>query len=510
MDTTRSIRTLIAITLLLAAVFVAMNNSINGVPVGEWLLAGALFLLGIGFAVAAWYETRPARVPMTPIGRAPNEPDEAVQADTQARSDAIAASVQPEAARLTMATEAPGEHLENINVDEHVTLADVGELSAPPSDSTEPAAETVGAGAGIGAGGATPSGTYSTEPTDASPLKPDAGAAAPPQLAKAMASEGTDIAAAKNIDVTESPGQSPAMVTPPPRQSVQIETFNQDAQNEPSATPTETEVQQQNASTVSVTEVDMAEHTEPIAHTESGTTVRPESAVDETKAPDEPTTRDDAPAQSRDTTPASPSPITTPPVEQSPASPATSPAAQVNADAGASAAPSTEQPASTAGLPEPDVDVRPDSPKESDDTQQRSDAMASTVTAEATQQVPAEAPPVENINTSGFTDKDAGEIGGSPTATVQQTPASPAPDDLTVIDGVGFKFAAALKDAGFDTFDKLAAASSEQITAAVQAAGLRRPGSIGTWAEQAGFAARGDWDGLTAFKATLDGGRRRN
>lgn len=81
-------------------------------------------------------------------------------------------------------------------------------------------------------------------------------------------------------------------------------------------------------------------------------------------------------------------------------------------------------------------------------------------------------------------------------------------DDLTVIEGIGKKMSQALIAAGIDTFEKLANASNEALQQAVEAAGMRLAPSLGTWAEQAGYAAKGDWDGLQAFQNTLSGGRR--
>jgi len=82
------------------------------------------------------------------------------------------------------------------------------------------------------------------------------------------------------------------------------------------------------------------------------------------------------------------------------------------------------------------------------------------------------------------------------------------PDDLTVIEGIGPKMSSALVAAGLDTYAKLSNASEETIRAAVQAAGMRFAPSIPTWAEQAGYAAKGDFDSLKAFQATLSGGRK--
>jgi predicted flap endonuclease-1-like 5' DNA nuclease len=70
-------------------------------------------------------------------------------------------------------------------------------------------------------------------------------------------------------------------------------------------------------------------------------------------------------------------------------------------------------------------------------------------------------------------------------------------DDLARLNGIGPKSAAALKAAGIDSFHKLANSSEDQIRAAV--AGVRLVGDVTTWAQQAAYAARGDWAGLTEF-----------
>jgi F-type H+-transporting ATPase subunit gamma len=81
-------------------------------------------------------------------------------------------------------------------------------------------------------------------------------------------------------------------------------------------------------------------------------------------------------------------------------------------------------------------------------------------------------------------------------------------DDLTVIEGIGRKMSSALKEAGLRTYADVAGASDDQLRSAIEAAGMRFSPSLPTWAEQAGYAARGDWDGLEQFKATLTSGRR--
>ena len=81
-------------------------------------------------------------------------------------------------------------------------------------------------------------------------------------------------------------------------------------------------------------------------------------------------------------------------------------------------------------------------------------------------------------------------------------------DDLTRIEGIGRKMSSALMAAGISTFDQLAQADEAALRAAIEAAGMRFAPSMATWQEQAAYAARGDWDGLAAYQATLTGGRK--
>jgi predicted flap endonuclease-1-like 5' DNA nuclease len=103
-------------------------------------------------------------------------------------------------------------------------------------------------------------------------------------------------------------------------------------------------------------------------------------------------------------------------------------------------------------------------------------------------------------------------------AAVEEAPAAPVsraahsaaqPDDLTVVEGIGPKMNAALNAAGIHTFAQLANTDVASIHAAIEAAGMRFAPSVPTWAEQAAFAAKGDWDGLKVFQDTLTAGRRK-
>ncbi|MGB7340917.1 MAG: ATP synthase F1 subunit gamma [Phototrophicaceae bacterium] len=97
---------------------------------------------------------------------------------------------------------------------------------------------------------------------------------------------------------------------------------------------------------------------------------------------------------------------------------------------------------------------------------------------------------------------------GSSAKPAKAAVATDTPDDLTKVEGIGPKMSRALIDAGISTFAQLANASEDQLTQAVQDAGMRLAPSLGTWAEQASYAAKGDWDGLDKLQDQLQGGRR--
>jgi predicted flap endonuclease-1-like 5' DNA nuclease len=93
--------------------------------------------------------------------------------------------------------------------------------------------------------------------------------------------------------------------------------------------------------------------------------------------------------------------------------------------------------------------------------------------------------------------KEVGDAEPVPAAVVEQHPpthapvvdasasAAAGPDDLTIINGIGPKMQTALQASGFDSFAKIAAASPDELRAAVQAAGMRLAPTIDTWPEQA-------------------------
>jgi predicted flap endonuclease-1-like 5' DNA nuclease len=88
-------------------------------------------------------------------------------------------------------------------------------------------------------------------------------------------------------------------------------------------------------------------------------------------------------------------------------------------------------------------------------------------------------------------------------------PDSPQADDLTKIEGIGPKIAQVLADAGITTFAALANTSAGRLREILNAAGSRyRITDPTTWPEQAGHAARGDWDKFNDLVGQLKAGKR--
>lgn len=133
-------------------------------------------------------------------------------------------------------------------------------------------------------------------------------------------------------------------------------------------------------------------------------------------------------------------------------------------------------------------------------------------------ETPAGAPltilPPERVKEAGEAPPEPPSI-PTPATPPSETPPEPAavttepgePDDLTKLEGIGPKMADALVSYGLDTYEKVAAATVEDFQAAIEAAGMRFAPAAESWAEQATYAARGDWSGLEAFQNTLVSGR---
>lgn len=92
-----------------------------------------------------------------------------------------------------------------------------------------------------------------------------------------------------------------------------------------------------------------------------------------------------------------------------------------------------------------------------------------------------------------------------------KTPQSRKPNlkDLKKIEGIGPKIAEMLVDNGIVDLHDLANTKVETLQKILDAAGARyRMADPDTWPEQAALGARGDWQELKKFQATLDRGRR--
>jgi len=85
-------------------------------------------------------------------------------------------------------------------------------------------------------------------------------------------------------------------------------------------------------------------------------------------------------------------------------------------------------------------------------------------------------------------------------------PAVAAPDDLTLIEGIGPKSAAALNENGITTFAQVAAMTAEQLEQIIKGHGVRLVGSAVNWPKQAALAAAGDFEALAELQAKLKRG----
>jgi predicted flap endonuclease-1-like 5' DNA nuclease len=84
---------------------------------------------------------------------------------------------------------------------------------------------------------------------------------------------------------------------------------------------------------------------------------------------------------------------------------------------------------------------------------------------------------------------------------------APARDDLTAIEGIGPKIAAALMDAGVGSFAQLAGRQPDELEHIVRRAGVRMVGRADTWPQQAQLAAEGRFKDLKKLQEDLKAGR---
>lgn len=81
-------------------------------------------------------------------------------------------------------------------------------------------------------------------------------------------------------------------------------------------------------------------------------------------------------------------------------------------------------------------------------------------------------------------------------------------DDLQIIEGVGPKIEGVLHDAGYRSWEQLAAADADALRAILADAGSRfQLADPTSWPHQASLAAAGNWDELIRYQKFTDGGR---
>jgi predicted flap endonuclease-1-like 5' DNA nuclease len=84
-------------------------------------------------------------------------------------------------------------------------------------------------------------------------------------------------------------------------------------------------------------------------------------------------------------------------------------------------------------------------------------------------------------------------------------------DDLQIVEGIGPKIDALLKEHGIRTFSQLARADIPSISAILEKGGSRfKLANPGSWAEQANLAATGKWHELKKLQDELTAGVRMN
>ena len=99
-------------------------------------------------------------------------------------------------------------------------------------------------------------------------------------------------------------------------------------------------------------------------------------------------------------------------------------------------------------------------------------------------------------------DGDAGDVGDVEALETSGTA------DLKKIEGVGPAIARLLRENGIDTYERLAAASREDLEAILDRPRFRiHKASAASWQRQAALAAAGEWDELERLQAELKGGR---
>jgi small subunit ribosomal protein S16 len=96
----------------------------------------------------------------------------------------------------------------------------------------------------------------------------------------------------------------------------------------------------------------------------------------------------------------------------------------------------------------------------------------------------------------------------APVVAAAAATADAKPDDLTKIEGIGPAISKLLNGAGIMTFADLAAKPVADVKQVLTDAGSRyQMHNPATWGQQAGMAAKGEWDALKKLQDELDGGK---
>jgi len=111
----------------------------------------------------------------------------------------------------------------------------------------------------------------------------------------------------------------------------------------------------------------------------------------------------------------------------------------------------------------------------------------------------------DDLRTPYFTGQDEHAQAASAEAKVESQRHA-GPDDLTLIEGIGPKSAAALAAAGIVSFAQIASATPEELERLVRQHKVRLVGSTDTWPQQARLAASGDLTALEDFQKHIKGG----
>ncbi len=178
--------------------------------------------------------------------------------------------------------------------------------------------------------------------------------------------------------------------------------------------------------------------------------------------------------------------------------------------------PESEHPAEPGEIPDEKPELRDPQRFDSPGTTRKTTAdEGTTVDSSGTRQAitPEQpAPTAEPPNIRYGTPDVTKEPGDTSAAIAPNSGESLTTDDLVKLDGIGARIAGVLIEAGIDTYAKLAAVSEERLREILTAAGIRLVPTIGTWAEQAALASKGDWAELKRLiadrKASRSGGAK--